>query len=93
MKTTKPVAPVIRRRRLERQAIGLSKRCPVDRSNPGSCPLCDLRLLGIRQRTKWVHGLTLGELKYLLSYHVCCAAEKKREISGQRKRRARPAKG
>ena len=77
MKTKKSVSPDGLRTKLERQAMALSKRCPVDRSNPINCPLCDLRLLGARDRRGWVRALTLEDLQYLSLYHHCCAAVKK----------------
>ena len=98
MKTPKSVVADDRRSRLETQAIALSKHCPVDRSNPDSCPLCDLRLLGLRARRAWVHGLSLEELQYLVLYHAGCAGEKKRVLARQlkprpvaRARRTQPA--
>lgn len=76
MKPKKSVSSDGLRTRLERQAMNLSKRCPVDRSNPINCPLCDLRLLGARVRRVWVHALTLEELQYLVLYHANCASVK-----------------
>ena len=74
---------------LELQAISLSKHCPIDRSKPGSCPLCGVRSLGVRERRAWVRGLTLDELEYLVTYHACCAAEKERTTAGRPKGRSR----
>ena len=88
MKTKKSVSPDGLRTKLERQAMALSKRCPVDRSNPINCPLCDLRLLGPRDRCGWVHALTLDELQYLVLYHVSCAAVKNHGAPRPRKVRA-----
>lgn len=66
----------IRRLRLERQAIALSRRCPQTGANPPHCPLFGLRPLSLRERRAWLRGLTLEELEYLETYHVGCAAEK-----------------
>lgn len=80
MKTKASVAPHDHRSLLERQAIALSKFCPIDRSNPDGCPLCNLRLLSVRGRREWVHGLTLGDLRYLVLYHANCAAVRAQTI-------------
>jgi hypothetical protein len=74
-----------RRIRLERQAVDLSNRCPIEHSNPGSCPLFDLRPLSVRKRRLWIHRLTLEDLEYLVRYHASCAAEKIRATTGKRK--------
>ncbi len=74
LKTKKSVATDDRRIHLERQALGLSRRCPVDLSNPGNCPLFGLRPFGIRERRAWIHRLSLEELEYLVCYHASCAA-------------------
>lgn len=87
MKTKEPVTPDGRRIWLERQAFSLSRCCPIEQSNPGDCPLCNLRSLGVRERREWIQGLTLEDLEYLVTYHVCCAAEKKRTVNGGQKAR------
>lgn len=92
MKTKESVSPGGRRVVLERQALALSKRCPVDGANPGNCPLCDLRPLGLREKRMWIRGLTLSDLEYLVTYHACCAAEKQQALAGKRKTRPRAAK-
>ncbi|MBI4624073.1 MAG: hypothetical protein HY736_12765 [Verrucomicrobia bacterium] len=91
MKPKKAVAAGGRRLRLERQANGLTKRCPVEHSNPKNCPLFGLRPLGVGERRAWIRGLSLGELEYLVTYHACCAAEKIRVAAARRKRRPRAA--
>jgi hypothetical protein len=83
MKTPKSVVSDDRRRRLETQANALSNHCPVDRSNPDTCPLCDLRRFGVRARRAWLHRLSLDELQYLVLYHAGCAGEKKRVLARQ----------
>jgi len=84
----KSVAAGGRRIRLERQAVHLSKHCPIDHLNPGNCPLYDLRPLDVRKRRLWIHRLTLEDLEYLVRYHTSCAAEKIRSAAGTRKVRA-----
>ena len=68
---------------LKRQATALSAKCPVDGSNPGHCPLFGLRALGVRERRAWLRGLSRADLEYLLCYHACCVAEKKRAAGSQ----------
>jgi hypothetical protein len=65
-----------RRARMERQAMSLTKSCPIDRNNPDHCPLCELRLLPARERKLWVQSLTMEELDYLMLYHHSCASLK-----------------
>ena len=77
MKIKATGAPAGRRLRLERQAVTLARFCPVDRTNPDFCPLCELRKLGEPARRAWVHGLTLEELQYLVLYHANCATERR----------------
>ena len=98
MKAPKSVVTDDRRSRLETEAIALSKHCPVDRSNPATCPLCDLRRLDVRARRAWLRGLSLEELQYLVVYHAGCAGEKQRVLARQpkprpaaRARRTQPA--
>ena len=77
------------RSKLERQALILSERCPVDGTNPPGCPLSGLRPLGLAARTKWVKNLTLADLEYLMNYERGCAAERRRQIELRRARLAR----
>jgi hypothetical protein len=79
------VASAHRRVRMERQVMNLSKSCPVDRTNPDHCPLCDLRLLPARERKAWVQSLTLEELDYLMLYHHSCSTLKTEGVIRPRK--------
>jgi len=88
MKTKALGAAALRRARLEQTALFLSDNCPVDLTNPVSCPLHDLRRLAVSERQKWVAGLTLKDLKYLVQYHETCAIERRRN-QPPRPRRAR----
>lgn len=72
-------APVSRRIRLEQQAIALAKYCPVDRSNPVICPLCELRKFGAQARRAWVRRLPLADLEFLSRYHAICSVERRRD--------------
>ena len=72
-------APVSRRAALEQKAIALAKYCPVDRSNPAICPLCELRKLPARARQAWVRRLPLADLEFLALYHAACSAERRRD--------------
>ncbi len=78
MKTKVPALSAARRLQLEKLAIGLSRNCPVDRSNPRNCPLFGLRPLFARDRKAWIRHLALEELEYLATYHAYCAGEKAR---------------
>lgn len=93
MKNKPLVSPDDDRIRLERQAILLSKYCPVDRLNPATCPLSNLRLLGVRERRTWVQGLTFEELQYLVLYHTGCASERKRTAAASSGMRLAAAQG
>lgn len=84
IKVTSPVKGT--RKTLERKAIFLSKYCPVDRKNPVQCPLCNLRKMNARDRRLWVHGLTLGDLRYLVLYHATCSIIRRKKL---RRRKAR----
>lgn len=96
MKTKESVPRDGRRVALENQALDLSRRCPIDGSNPDNCPLCGLRVLSLPERRAWIRRLKLEELEYLVTYHACCAKEKKSAIvgreksSGRRPRLSRP---
>jgi len=74
-----------RRVRMERQAMQLARSCPIDRTNPDHCPLCDLRLLPARERNLWVQSLTMEELDYLMLYHHSCSSLKTNGASHPKK--------
>ena len=80
-----------RRALLEKQALTLSANCPLDHSNPITCPLHDLRRLPEQERRSWVSGLTTPDLRYLVRYHETCAIERHR-LAAKRAPRARKAK-
>lgn len=80
MKAKVAGAPVSRRVKLEEQAIALAKCCPVDRSNPSTCPLCELRKLAARARRAWLRRLPLADLEFLALYHATCSAERRRDL-------------
>src|SRR5690606_41003218 len=61
-------------------ALFLSDNCPVDLTNPVICPLHDLRRLPLVERQRWVAGLTLKDLRYLIQYHETCAIERQRSL-------------
>ncbi len=78
MKTKASGARAGVRVRLESMALTLSANCPLDHTNPIFCPLHDLRLIPEMERHKWVRGLTMPDLRYLVLYHETCAIERKR---------------
>ena len=80
MKTKASGAAAARRAQLEQTALFLSDNCPVDLTNPLICPLHDLRRLTLEERRKWVGGLTLKDLRYLVQYHETCAIERQRSL-------------
>jgi len=86
MNPKKPGTLGAHRIQLERQAIALTMCCPIERANPRACPLFALRPLAVRDRRVWVKHLALEELEYLVTYHACCAAEKKRRIAAKPKK-------
>ncbi len=88
MKTKASASAALRREQLEQSALFLSDNCPVDLTNPAICPLHDLRCFTLVERKKWVSGLSLKELKYLVQYHETCAIERQRS-QPPRPRRAR----
>lgn len=88
MKTKASGSAALRREQLEQTALFLSDNCPVDLTNPVICPLHDLRNLPLAERQRWVAGLTLKDLKYLVQYHETCAIERRRS-QPPRPRRAR----
>lgn len=90
MKTMASGSAALRRAQLEQTALFLSDNCPVDLTNPVICPLHDLRRFSLVERQKWVAGLTLKDLKYLVQYHETCAIERQRS-QPPRPRRARKA--
>jgi hypothetical protein len=79
MKAKATGAPISRRVKLEQQAIALAIDCPVDRSNPAICPLCELRKLPPQARRAWVRRLPLEDLEFLSLYHAACSAERRRD--------------
>jgi hypothetical protein len=81
MKAKVTGAPVSRRVQLEQQAIALAKRCPVDGSNPPTCPLCELRKLEARARRDWLRRLPLVDLEFLALYHATCSVERRRDLA------------
>ena len=86
MKTKASGFSAVRRVVLERKALTLSANCPLDHSNPITCPLHDLRRLPEPMRRTWVRGLSLPDLRYLVLYHETCAIERRR-VAAARKRR------
>lgn len=62
---------------LERQALELSKKCPMEVENPVDCPLFGLRPLAVSERKTWISKLTDEDLEYLATYHSCCYSEKR----------------
>jgi len=89
MKTKASGAKAGVRVRLESKALTLSANCPLDHTNPITCPLHDLRRLSEPDRQKWVKGLTLPDLRYLVLYHETCAIERQRQASRPPARRPR----
>lgn len=86
MKTKASASAALRREQLEQSALFLSDNCPVDLTNPIICPLHDLRRFTLVERQKWVAGLTLKDLKYLVQYHETCAIERRRNQPPRPKR-------
>jgi hypothetical protein len=80
MKTKASGAKAGVRVRLESKALTLSANCPLDHTNPITCPLHDLRRLAEPKRRAWVNGLTLSDLRYLVKYHETCAIERQRAL-------------
>lgn len=72
--------PDIARRESREQLISalihLAVGCPVDQSNPASCPLYEARKKEMPERMQlmheWIHSLTDEELEYLAKYHQVC---------------------
>jgi len=89
MKTKASGAAAERRARLEQTALFLSDNCPVDLTNPITCPLHDLRSLPLVERRRWVAGLTMKDLRYLVQYHETCAIERRRDVPDRPRRRGR----
>jgi len=85
MKTKASGAKAGVRVRLESKALTLSANCPLDHTNPITCPLHDLRRLPEVERQKWVSGLTLPDLRYLVLYHETCAIERQRAATRPRR--------
>lgn len=90
MKTKASGAAAERRARLEQTALFLSDNCPVDLTNPLICPLHDLRRLSLIERQRWVSGLTLKDLRYLVQYHETCAIERRRSLPSRPRRARKP---
>jgi len=80
MKAKVAGAPVSLRVELEQQALALARCCPVDRTNPPVCPLCELRKRDVRARRAWVRRLPLADLQFLSLYHATCSAERRRDL-------------
>ena len=72
--------PRAHRLHLEEQTAPLLQNCPVDGTNPDSCPLHELRALPLAARKRWIGNLSDSELKYLLTYHATCSAERNRTL-------------
>jgi len=52
--------------------LSLAECCPVDKCNPGDCPLHGVRKLKHPQRLQWLNNLSGDETAYLLAYHHVC---------------------
>ena len=50
--------------------------CPVDRCNPGDCPLYPLRKMVPTKRWEWFDALPEDDLMYLAAYHYTCVKVK-----------------
>lgn len=55
---------------------GLIFCCPLDQSNPGSCPLHAVRLKPKRERFEWAHRLTEQEACSLYEKHQVCSQKR-----------------
>lgn len=90
MKSKASGSTAARRAQLEQQALTLSANCPLDHSNPITCPLHDLRRLPEVERRTWVRGLTIPDLRYLVLYHQTCAIERQRLAANRAPRARKP---
>ena len=69
---TEPLVTVSQRYLLHKEVFGLSVACPVDASNPCTCPLHEVRKMGVMERCEWLHELSNLKMLGILASHQKC---------------------